>query len=202
MGRGNTPTPLLRDLLALWQLCPLVVSQKRSDPCSALPMPSGDPGVFSKTDGRGPWRGGGPAPCGRSWWPYACGSRAPWNAGASWADRYEAWGTPPHQISSRLSRPNNSLLKGCGLHGIGQTGRRFVAGKGYKNPSFAQNARFIIDDERRPCQPYFSPRRGNFFLFLSRVPHLVAAGRGSYNLSTGLSTHLYKKYCDVHSHLL
>ena len=101
--------------------------------------------------------------------------------------------TSSSDFKPALPAQQQPVLWGCGLHGIGQTGRRFVAGKGYKNPSFAQNARFIIDDERRPCQPYFSPRRGNFFLFLSRVPHLVAAGRGSYNLSTGLSTHLYKK---------
>src|SRR5699024_4856990 len=38
--------------------------------------------------GRGPWRGGGKEPSGRWRSSSACGNRAPWSAGASWADRY------------------------------------------------------------------------------------------------------------------
>ena len=110
--------------------------------------------------------------------------------------------TSSSDFKPALPAQQQPVLRGCGLRGIGQTDRRFAAGKGYKNPSFAQNARFIIDDERRRCQPYFSPQRGNFFLFPPPAPHLVAARAGSYNWSTGLSTHLYKKYCDVHSLLL
>ena len=37
---------------------------------------------------RGPWRDGEPALYGRFWWPFSYGSRAPWSADASWADRY------------------------------------------------------------------------------------------------------------------
>ena len=100
-GAGETfPRPYLRVCL----ICVLLPYLHRM--MAVCPKLSG-------SGGRGPWRGGGPAPCGHCGWPYACGSRAPWNAGASWADRYEAWGTPPHLISSRRTGPTTAV-SGCG----------------------------------------------------------------------------------------
>ena len=129
-GGGKAPTPLLHDL---YRLCPLVVSQK--DPAlSGSPWIRAGAQIISGSDERGPWHGGGPEPCGHCGWPYACGSRAPWNAGASWADRYEAWGTPPHKISSRLSRPNNSPAWGCGLLFHAGDRPRSFGENGHKGP--------------------------------------------------------------------
>ena len=72
---------------------------KMQIPTGTAVFPSTVPGLFklvwgalsavlSGSGGHGPWRGGGPEPYGRCWWPFSCGSRAPWSAGASWADRY------------------------------------------------------------------------------------------------------------------
>ena len=40
-----------------------------------------------------PWHGGGPKPCGRCWWTFSYGSRAPFFCGASSADTFSAWKT-------------------------------------------------------------------------------------------------------------
>ena len=42
---------------------------------------------ISGSAGHGLWRGDEPEPCARWQWPCACGTRAPWNADASWADK-------------------------------------------------------------------------------------------------------------------
>ena len=111
MGRGKTSHAPARCMpIVSSRPIPWPIRSCRNSPAQGLRAPG-----ISGSDGRGPWRGGGPEPCGHCGWPCAYGSRAPWNAGASWADRYEAWGTPPHLISSRLSRPNNSFQRNCGL---------------------------------------------------------------------------------------
>ena len=94
-------------------------------------MPYSICGPISGSDGRGPSRGGGPGPCGRWRYAYAYGTRAPWSAGASWADRYEpCWDTsctkikrvaPPTTTASRLRSSNKTALHHLDLndaHGI------------------------------------------------------------------------------------
>ena len=97
---------------------------------------------LSGSDGRGPWRGGGPAPYGHCGWPYVCGSRAPWSADAFWADRYEAWGTPP-QFRFKPALPAQQQFR--------------------QKLRSAKDTCSIIADKSLPCQPSFLSENKEIF---------------------------------------
>ena len=84
-------------------------------------------------------------------------------------------GTPPHQNSSRLSRPNNSP-EGCGLCFRGQARNRSVSLQTGAVTHKQRKAILIIDEVPRFCQHNFS-----FWLFFITLFHRITISCVSFS---------------------
>lgn len=96
------------------------------------------------TGGRGPSHDGGRGPSGHSGLPSASGSRGPWNAGASWADRY----------ASCLNTSCNGSLRRAGPSTTTAGQDRPRSSYGYTSPLF-RDASNIIAYIFPHCQLHF-----------------------------------------------
>lgn len=96
---GNVPcllSPRKRDTLKKGLLT--IISNPFLIQRSSALLKQGRAALLTPSGSCGPWHGGGPALCGRSWCSYAAGNHARGCADASWAGKYASFFIPPVKI--------------------------------------------------------------------------------------------------------
>lgn len=96
---GNVPcllSPGKRDTLKKGLLT--IISNPFLIQRSSALLKQGRAALLTPSGSCGPWHGGGPALCGRSWCSYAAGNHARGCADASWAGKYASFFIPPVKI--------------------------------------------------------------------------------------------------------